>query len=156
MKGKIILVVALMMVASLPIVHGKMFSKTSLNNPPNPPEINGPTECKIWRSYTYTITITDPDDDPMTKLKVDFGDGTEVLLLASSCCPWPSGAELSVSHKWKRLGDFTVRAKVMDVEGEWSDWGYLNIHVAKVKQPVFKFKTERLLSSLFNHLFSFF
>jgi hypothetical protein len=94
----------------------------SYNNPPNPPEIEGPVYGKIGVLYTYNVTITDPDEeDGLLKLEIDFGDG----VLEESCgCDriWENGEVLQVSHKWKRPGTYNITGRVMDVHGAWSEW----------------------------------
>lgn len=109
------------------------------DTPPDPPQIYGPTDCKVWVKYDYNITITDPDDDRLTELYVKFGDGTNLTLKppGSGCCKgWRSGITLVVSHKWKKSGDYSVEAKVRDIRWNWSDWGMLDVHVPKYKCKV--------------------
>ena len=73
-------------------------------NPPYPPEIDGPTHCMIREKYFYYITITDPDNDHLNELNIIFGDGTNLTIAPSgfTCMKgsWPSGIILSVDHKW--------------------------------------------------------
>ncbi|KAA0002087.1 MAG: hypothetical protein FE048_04475, partial [Thermoplasmata archaeon] len=80
------------------------------NNPPNPPEIEGPTSGKIWNIYVYNITITDPDGDNMQQLEVDFGDGMITLYECGCTEPfWESGDTLEVFHSWKKSGDYVIK-----------------------------------------------
>ena len=92
------------------------------NNPPNPPEITGPTSGNIDEYYTYTITVSDPDyDDKLLRLEVDFGDGT----VTEDCgCDriWENPTTLEISHKWKKTGNYQTTGRVMDVSGIWSEW----------------------------------
>lgn len=92
------------------------------NTPPNPPEITGPTSGKIREYYTYYVTLTDPDeDDYLSKLEIDFGDG--VLVEECGCNrPWENGEVLEVQNMWKKTGTYEVKGRVMDVHGAWSDW----------------------------------
>ncbi len=127
------------------------------NNPPNPPEIEGPTNCKIRKEYTYNITITEPDGHRMTELYVEFGDDSNITLYykgTSSCKKgWRSGMTLQVFHVWKKPGNYTVKAQVMDYFFEWSDWGYLNLEVSKEKHNmVFYMKNNNLPNHLFNYI----
>jgi len=137
---KVILAVCavLFLVSTYPI--GAKVSYISYDDtPPDPPQIEGPTNCKIWVEYDYNITITDPDDDRLTELYVKFGDGTNLTLKppGSGCCKgWRSGITLVVSHKWKKSGDYSVEAKVRDIRWNWSDWGMLDVHVPKYKCKV--------------------
>ncbi len=92
------------------------------NSPPNPPLIEGPTTGNIGKSYSYNITLTDPDvDDQMFYLEVDFGDG----IVHEDCgCgkAWQNGEIITVSHSWKKAGNYSVTARVQDGMGEWSEW----------------------------------
>ena len=105
---------------------------STYNNPPDPPVITGPTSGKIGVEYTYNITLNDPDGDHMTKLEVDFGNGN--LSLYECGCrdpPWLPGTTLQVSHTWEKSGDYVVKARVMDIYWEWSDWGTLQVTMPK-------------------------
>jgi len=68
----------------------------------------------------------------MNKLEVDFGDGN-LSLYECGCTdpPWVSGTTLHVSHKWKESGNYVVKARVMDIYWEWSDWGTLQVTMPK-------------------------
>ena len=98
------------------------FLSVNDNNPPNPPKIEGPLSGKIGKTYVYNITLTDPDeDDQMFFLEVDFGEGIE----HEDCgCgkSWQNGTILEVSHRWKKVGDYGITARVQDGCGEWSEW----------------------------------
>ena len=81
----------------------------------------------------YYFTVTDPDeDDFLLELEVDFGDG---LIVERCGCdiPWDNGETVEVEHKWKKSGDYFIKAKVKDYGGFWSDWGTLEITVVKQK-----------------------
>lgn len=106
------------------------------DNPPYPPEIEGPTESNIREKCFYYITITDPDNDRLTELNIIFGDGTNLTIVAggASCNKgWRSGITLSVNHVWKKPGDFSIKAKVKDIKWQWSDWGTFDVHIQKTK-----------------------
>ena len=94
----------------------------NLNNPPNPPEIEGPTNGKIRENYIYFITVTDPDeDDKLLKLEVDFGDG----IISEDCgcdVAWDNGEVIEMGHVWKKQGFFQVSARVTDIHNIWSEW----------------------------------
>lgn len=108
------------------------------NNPPDPPVITGPTSGSIGTEYTYNITLNDPDGDRMMKLEVDFGDGN-ISMYNCGCTdpPWLSGTTLHISHEWKESGSYVVKARIMDVYGEWSDWGTLQVTMPKTYHLTF-------------------
>lgn len=100
------------------------------NNPPDPPVITGPSAGKIWKMYTYNVTVSDPDGSNLTELEVDFDDGISIMIISQ----WQSGENISVRHMWRGCGSYTIKARVRDVYGAWSDWGTLEVSMPKSKQ----------------------
>jgi hypothetical protein len=92
------------------------------NTPPNPPEITGPTSGTIKTTYIYEVLVSDPDEnDELLKLEMDFGDG--VITETCGCSQlWQNGQTVNVSHEWKKSGTYQITGRVMDVNGEWSEW----------------------------------
>ena len=88
----------------------------NFNNPPNPPEIEGPTHGKILETQVYNITVTDPDEDEIF-YKFDWGDESFSEWLG----PYPSGMNLSASHVWGE-GSYNIKVKAMDINEAESDW----------------------------------
>jgi hypothetical protein len=81
------------------------------NNPPNPPEINGPARGKPGIVYNYIFNAIDPDGDQV-KYLIDWGDGkTDITALN------PSGADVNVSHTWSMKGDYRIKAYAQDEYG---------------------------------------
>jgi hypothetical protein len=105
------------------------------NTPPYPPQIDGPINCNITEKNDYYITISDPDGpngDRLMELHVFFGDDTNRSIKHhdTGCTKgWRSGTILTVAHRWKKPNNYTLKARVMDYAREWSDWGYLDVHV---------------------------
>jgi len=120
------------------------------NTPPNPPVIEGPFSGQIDEIYEYNITITDPDENIMFNLEIDFGDG----VVTENCgCgqSWESGTVVQVAHKWKKSGDYEIKARVQDSYGEWSEWSEPNPMIVP-KQ----FSFEGIINEFFEkHLFQF-
>ena len=106
---KLLKIITLLFIVFLSSFTLTIYAKTVFiayddNNPPNPPDIDGETNCKLRQEYVYNITITDPDGTRMTELFVMFGDGTNITLEyhGSSCHKgWRSGMMLDVRHAWK-------------------------------------------------------
>ena len=92
------------------------------NNPPEAPEIDGPTSGKAGTSYDYTFVATDPDNDDLTYI-VDWGDDSPVELYG----PAPSGTEVSANHTWSDKNTYTVGVKARDSFGAESDTTYLEV-----------------------------
>lgn len=36
--------------------------------------------------------------------------------------PWESGKVINISHVWNETGDYSITARVQDVNGDWSEW----------------------------------
>jgi hypothetical protein len=103
------------------------------NTPPDPPSIEGPTTCNITEKIHYNITITDPDGDRLVELNVLFGDEkNETITYRGSSCTkgWRSGMTLTITHRWRKQDDYTIKARVKDYSRDWGEWGFLDVHVA--------------------------
>ena len=107
------------------------------NDPPNRPNIDGTTSGKPGEIYTYEFTITDPNEDPLLELKIDFGDGNITFIQAEGGPPdygtWVSGKKVIVNHSWDNKGSYTLKAKVMDIYTDWSEWETYEITMPKTK-----------------------
>ena len=89
------------------------------NQPPNKPNINGPTSGKINDEYIYTTSTTDPDDDDVFYL-FDWGNGMTSFIQG----PYESGEECSGAGIWFDEGNYEIKVKAIDIhnaESEWSD-----------------------------------
>jgi hypothetical protein len=104
--------------------------------PPYPPYIEGPTNCNVRGEYNYNFTISHPENIHLVSLIVIFGDGKNLTInyRGSSCHKgWRPGYTIMIRHKWQKSGDYSIKAKVKDYGGFWSDWGTLEISVIKQK-----------------------
>ena len=105
---------------------GKNIVTTNMDNtPPNPPEISGPASGNAKEFYTYSFTITDPDEDqPLSLMEVDWGEGEVETIEPPGCCGgyWNNGETVLEDNQWNRQGSYEIKARVMDVYGEWSEW----------------------------------
>ena len=92
------------------------FGPQESNDPPEPPSITGPPNGKIDASYTFSFLSTDPDRNPISYY-ANWGDGTN--------SGWTedvnTGELVTLSHTWKHVNTFTIRAKVRDTFGLESD-----------------------------------
>jgi len=99
------------------------------NHPPGALTIDGPTSGKPGITYDYNFTnCVDPDGDDMT-YHVEWGDGgiDEGFV--------ESGGAFTLSHIWSEEGDYTIKAKLIDIYGAESDWATLEV-VMPVNQQV--------------------
>jgi len=89
------------------------------NNPPEKPNINGPSQGKENKSYIFNISTTDSDLDNIRYL-VEWGDGNNTGWIGS----YESGEQISLSYTWEKRGTYNIRIKAKDIyetESEWSD-----------------------------------
>ncbi len=102
-----------------------------INQPPEPPIINGPTNGTVNVAYTFTIgPITDPDGDSMY-YKWDWGDGNITEWLG----PYASGQTISASHLWTAPGVYEIRAKLKDTYGAESTSEPHIITIVEINPP---------------------
>jgi hypothetical protein len=86
-------------------------------NQQTPPTITGPTNGKVGVNYDFTFKSIDPEGDNVSYF-VDWGDGTNTSWFG----PYPSGQEVTKTHKWYVNGSYDIKAKCKDVwhTGYWS------------------------------------
>ena len=90
------------------------------NDPPNTPEIYGPTTFEIGVEYVFYFVTTDPNGDNVSYY-IDWDDGTNDLF-----GPIISGEEIATTHAFYEKRDYLIEAKAIDHPyGAESDWGYL-------------------------------
>ncbi|RLF36819.1 MAG: hypothetical protein DRN08_00615 [Thermoplasmata archaeon] len=91
--------------------------ESSQNNPPNKPDINGPTSGYVGINYTFSAAAIDPDGDQVYYL-FDWGDGNTSDWLG----PFLSGESINMNHSWLRKGIYNIRVKAKDTHGNESMW----------------------------------
>ena len=116
-----------------------------VNSPPNKPTIDGPTNIKAIKQYTYTVSAVDPNDhDIYYYVWWDDGDYEDWI------GPYTSGEEVTVKNAWPEVGTFTIQVKAMDFIGDKSEITTLQITVTKgreINNPIlFQF-----LEKIINH-----
>jgi len=115
------------------------------NQPPEAPNINGPTNGKAGTSYEYTFITTDPDNDDVY-CYIEWGDGTFEEWISQS------GQQLVVNHRWSEQGNYTIRAKAKDILGLESNWAYLEVTIP-VNQHIYSFPLLQRLLERFPNAF---
>jgi len=122
------------------------FGRNEINQPPNPPSINGPTIGLKNKQHKYNFTLDDPELDDI-ELFVDWDDGNTTGWLG----PFDSGETQTLTHSWSEKGTYTVKAKARDTyDGSESNWGTL-----KVSMPKNKAINTPFLQFLGNHPYMF-
>jgi serine protease AprX len=89
------------------------------NQPPEIPELSGPTQGKPGVTYLYRTSSIDADGDSIYYMW-DFGDGT----ITDWIGPFPSDHEIGQQHSYDEEGVYEIRVKAkdnLDLESEWSD-----------------------------------
>jgi len=117
------------------------------NQPPETPDIDGPTEGTAGEQYTYEICSTDPEGDDIVYC-IDFGDDTGEVCVG----PFPSGTCASVNHTWTEEGTYTVKAKATDIYGAESDWATLEVEMP-VNQHSYSFPLLQMILERFPNAF---
>ena len=124
----------------------------NINTPPNPPIIEGPTSGKTGVYYEYYFTLTDDDEDDFLQiLEVDFGDEVQGATKKTCEKPWENGTIITMENKWSTKGDYQIIARVMDSQGEWSEWS----DPFEVSMPK-TYSFANILRNRIYHFFSFF
>ncbi len=95
------------------------------NSPPNPPEINGPTQGLAGNSYAYTFTSRDPDNQELYYF-IDWGDNTNSGWLG----PFDSGHIINEHHSWAEFKSYTIKAQTKDSRDATSTWTFYPISMA--------------------------
>ncbi len=90
------------------------------------PKINGPVNGKAGVALNFNFTAIDPEDDQIYYF-IDWGDDENTGWIG----PFKSGEQISKSHTWLTMNNFTVRAKAMDINYHESNWSTINIKIPK-------------------------
>jgi hypothetical protein len=94
---------------------------------PNTPSVSGPSKGKAGEQYDYIVCSTDPDGDQISYY-FDWGDQTSTLE-----GPCSSGQEVTVSHTFKKEGNFDIKVKAIDEHNGESDWSIHSVTMPKAK-----------------------
>ena len=100
----------------------------STNDPPNPPEIQGPTNGVIDVEYDFTFNSIDQNGDDV-KFYILWGDG-----YVDTTSYTPNGTDVTVSHKYTTQNTFIIKAKAFDTNNGESDWTEVEITIPRVRQ----------------------
>ena len=94
------------------------------NQPPETPDITGPTTGKPGVELSYKIVSTDPEKNDIVYC-FDWGDGTGQICIG----PYPSGEEVTISHTWIENGTYTITVKAADILGGESGLATLKVKI---------------------------
>jgi hypothetical protein len=97
------------------------------NSPPEILEIDGYSNGNPGKVYGYEFTnCVDSDGDDMT-YHVEWGDGgVDEGFVAS-------GGAFTLSHTWTEAGDYSIKAKLVDIYGSEGDWATFDVSIPREK-----------------------
>ncbi len=95
------------------------------NQPPDTPDISGPTNGKPGIELGYTIVSSDPEGNDIVYC-FDWGDDSGQVCIG----PYPSGEEVTISHTWNENGTYTITVKASDILGEESGLATLKVRIS--------------------------
>jgi outer membrane protein assembly factor BamB len=126
-----------------------------LNEPPTPPDIDGPEKGIPDTSYEYGFTSFDPESHDIAEYIINWGGDTSNETITG---PFGSGVEVFASHSWSEKGTFTIKAKAIEISGAESNWSEFNVKIPRTRasfNPLFYWLWERfpLLEKLLNIIF---
>ena len=110
------------------------------NQPPEVPEISGPTLGDVEVEYTFSFISYDSDENDIYYY-VDWDDGT----FDDWFGPYNSGEEVTASHTWNSKDIYSIRAKAKDEfgsESEFSEPYMINIGNIAPEKPDISGKTK--------------
>ena len=97
---------------------------TICNQPPNDPEIRGPSKGKVGITYVFTVVTTDPENQNVSYF-IEWGDET-----STGWTPYfNSGKEMGFTHTWYKIKEYPVRCKAKDILNAESNWSYMSIPI---------------------------
>jgi len=102
---------------------GKMDS-----NAPSAPEINGLKKIKPDIEYKYKFKSTSPIGNDIYYW-IEWGDNKGTGWIGG----YPSGEQITVSHKWPMEGIRTIKARAKDVNNLWGPWSYFEIEIPRTR-----------------------
>jgi nitroreductase len=98
------------------------------NNPPEVPDIDGPTYGSAGTSYTYIFNSVDPDSDDVYYY-IRWGDGH----IEYWDGPHQSGLNIEINHTYEKQGTYLIEAKVKDTNNAESEWAEFEVTIPRNK-----------------------
>jgi len=112
----------------------------TISRPPDAPDIYGPKSVKVNVYHEFTFHTIDPDGDDV-KYFIDWGNNeTQETVF------YFSGKNISINNSWAEKGNYTIKAKAVDVYNAESAYSTFEIIVPKNREFYLRFN---LLSCLF-------
>ena len=99
-------------------------------NAPSAPTIQGQSQGKINKEYSYTFSSNDPLDKDVWYY-ISWGDG----FVEDWIGPYPSGETVTVSHTWEFKGTYKVEARAKNSDNLWGPYGILEVTMPLSYEP---------------------
>ncbi len=125
--------------------------KSTSNQPPSKPSLEGTEEGKIKTEYEYIAQSTDPDGDKIY-YRIDIMDGEESEP-GDWIGPYESGTQVAFKYSWQEKGTYSVSVQAKDENEAESAWGSLEVTMPKSKVFGFNFYILNWLFERFPNAF---
>lgn len=102
------------------------FKIYGLDETPDIPKIEGPSQGTEGIEYTYKFSAIDPENHDIFYYII-WDDNTNSGWLG----PYSSGEEISLTHSWSKKGKYTILAIAKDVYGAESEWGEFEVEIPR-------------------------
>jgi DNA-directed RNA polymerase subunit M/transcription elongation factor TFIIS len=99
----------------------KPYLLVQYNTPPSIPTLEGSSKASTSSGYRLYMISTDDDEEPENnkiKYRIDWGDG-EVSWAPT--LHTESGTKISTTHRYNKIGSFTIKVSAYDNSGETND-----------------------------------
>jgi hypothetical protein len=104
-----------------------------INNLPDAPTIEGPTEGVVDTPYTYTFNSIDSDGDDVYYY-IKWGDGIDDETDLS-----PSGTDVTATHTWKSVKKYTIEVTSRDMFNKDSNVSTLEVNIPRYRSKYYPF-----------------
>ena len=119
---------------------------TGINHEPTDPEINGPDRGIPDVEYDFIFVSTDEDGHDI-RYRIDWGDDTPRVNTEF----YASGEEVTLSHSWENISEYTIDARAYDEHGKPSGTSHHVIVIPRTK--AFNFNVLEWLFERFPNAF---
>ena len=123
------------------------FGYIDSNEPPETPSITGTTNGNAGEECPYYFVAHDPDNNPVS-FYIEWGDETSTGWTRE----YASDEQARVKHTYNARGEYTIKAKTRDTQGEESDWATLIVSMPRNKMVSYNSLLLRFLAVSYTHL----
>lgn len=121
------------------------------NQPPNPPEIQGPSKGKPGEVHQYVISSIDPEDNKIFYY-INWSDGTNTTYTG----PHTSGQGITVNHTWVEKGNYIINVTAWDFYQAKSDYTTFEVRMSRMKSQYAPLYIRDLINNIYEFFDSFY